>query len=171
MNTKFRVPRRDAAAMRKSAEDRVPSASYSEILEGPKREGMLLQHNRPGEDLPTREEGDPQTIRAKVPLAALLLVAVFVAACGSGGGAPSHYVDLQWDPSPSPGVIGYNVYRGTISGGPYTKLNSSFITELTYTDEDVQAGQTYYYVATAIASDGVTESPYSNEASAFVPSP
>src|SRR5260370_35062886 len=42
------------------------------------------------------------------------------------GTTPSlHGVDLSWDPSPS-SVIGYNIYRGTRSGGPYPlKLNSS----------------------------------------------
>ena len=141
----------------------------------PARRRMLLQQNRRGEDVLTREDGDPRTFRAKVSLAALLLIAVFVAACegGVGGGErrPFHYVYLQWDPSPTPGVVGYNAYRGTISGGPYAKLNSSPITELTYSDEDVQAGETYYYVVTAIASDGFTESAYSNQASATVPSP
>jgi hypothetical protein len=68
-------------------------------------------------------------------------------------------------------VAGYNVYRGGISGGPYSRINSSIIIDLNYIDENVLAGQTYYYVVTAIASDGVTESPYSNEAPATVPSP
>ncbi|HXA75822.1 MAG TPA: choice-of-anchor D domain-containing protein [Candidatus Acidoferrales bacterium] len=83
----------------------------------------------------------------------------------------SSYADiLSWDPSTS-GVVGYNVYRGTQSGGPYgTKMNSSLITSTTFTDTSVQAGQTLFYVVTAVDSSSV-ESNYSNQISATVPSP
>jgi hypothetical protein len=84
-------------------------------------------------------------------------------------GAGTHDVILTWTASTSAGVIGYNVHRGTTSGGESaTPLNSSPINGTTYTDEIVQAGRTYYYVVTAVAWDGVT-SPKSNEASATVP--
>jgi hypothetical protein len=87
-------------------------------------------------------------------------------------GAGIHYVALSWTASATSGVVGYNVYRGTALGGPYpTQLNSSPIDGATYADATVVAGQTYYYVATAVASDGATESANSNEASAVVPSP
>jgi hypothetical protein len=120
--------------------------------------------------------GSPWPLQAKPRLAALLLALVLVAACGGASltvtpPPGSHYVVLSWTASTTPGVIGYNVYRGTTSGGPYsTRLNSSPVTATTYTDDTVQAGATYYYVATAIASDGVTESVYSDQASATVPS-
>ena len=58
-------------------------------------------------------------------------------------------------------VAGYNVYRGTISGGPYTKLNSSLLVSDAYTDNTVQAGQTYYYVATSVDTTN-DESAYSS---------
>jgi hypothetical protein len=87
-------------------------------------------------------------------------------------GAGTHDVILSWTASTTPGVVGYNVYRGTTPGGPYpTQLNSLPINGTTYSDETVQAGQTYYYVVTAVASDGVTQSAYSNQTSATVPSP
>jgi Abnormal spindle-like microcephaly-assoc'd, ASPM-SPD-2-Hydin len=77
-------------------------------------------------------------------------------------------VSLNWDPSTST-VIGYNLYRGTTSGGPYaTKLNSSLISTTAFTDSTVESGTTYYYVSTAVNSSNV-ESAYSNEASAAVP--
>jgi fibronectin type 3 domain-containing protein len=107
----------------------------------------------------------------------MLLAVAFGAGCNGGSvsnpppSEGSHYVVLQWQASPTSGVTGYNVYRGTTSGGPYTRLNSSAVTGLNYTDENVQAGQTYYYVLTSIGSDGVTESVYSDEAHATVPSP
>ena len=87
----------------------------------------------------------------------------------SGGGG--HYVVLSWSASTTAGVVGYNAYRGSASGGPFSQLNSSSIGGTNYADGNVQAGQTYYYVVTAIASDGAAESANSNVASAAVPSP
>ena len=85
-------------------------------------------------------------------------------------GAGTHDVILSWTASTTPGVVGYNVYRGTTSGGPYpTQLNSAPINGTTYTDETVQAGRTYYYVVTAVASNDVTQSADSNQVSATVP--
>jgi hypothetical protein len=117
-------------------------------------------------------------LRAKARLPVVLLALVFAAACGGGSGrtvtppsSSSHYVVLSWTASTTPDVIGYNLYRGTTSGGPYpTKLNVSPVTGTSFTDNTVEAGQTYYYVATAVGSDGVTESAYSDETSATVPS-
>jgi fibronectin type 3 domain-containing protein len=65
-------------------------------------------------------------------------------------------------------VIGYNLYRGTVSGGPYAKLNGSILSGTTYTDSAIQSGATYYYVSTSVNSDS-EESAYSNEASATIP--
>jgi fibronectin type 3 domain-containing protein len=62
------------------------------------------------------------------------------------------------------------VYRGTKTGGPYTKVNSSLNVDTTFTDTTVAAGNTYFYVVTAVDGSG-TESSYSNEAKAVVPSP
>jgi hypothetical protein len=85
-------------------------------------------------------------------------------------GTGTHDVILSWAASPTSGVVGYNVYRGSTSGGPYsTLLNSTPVNGTTYTDETVQAGQTYYYVVTAVGSNGVTRSAFSNQASATVP--
>ena len=88
-------------------------------------------------------------------------------ACLTGLG---HSASLNWTASTSSGVAGYNVYRGTVSNGPYTKLNSTPVSGTAYTDLTVQAGQTYYYVTTAVDSNN-NESAYSNEAPAAIPSP
>lgn len=78
-----------------------------------------------------------------------------------------HYVVLTWT---EPAIVdGYNIYRSVYSGGPYTKVNSTLITNQTYTDYTVTAGFTYYYVATAVS--GTQESSYSNQASATISSP
>jgi hypothetical protein len=90
----------------------------------------------------------------------------------SVSGTGTHDVILSWTDSVTPGVVGYNVYRGTTSGGESsTPLNSTPINGTTYTDENVTAGATYYYVITAVASNDVTQSADSREASATVPSP
>jgi len=83
----------------------------------------------------------------------------------------SHSVTLSWVASTSSNIAGYNIYRGTISGGPYaTKLNSSLIGGLSFTDSMVQSGQTYYYVGTAVDNSG-NESGYSTQAVAAIPVP
>jgi hypothetical protein len=83
----------------------------------------------------------------------------------------THTVSLNWTASTSPNVAGYNLYRGTVSGGPYgTKLNSSPVAATTYTDTSVTSGLTYYYVTTAVDNSG-NESSYSNQAQAVIPDP
>lgn len=88
---------------------------------------------------------------------------------GYGVTATQHSVSLSWSASTS-SVVGYNIYRGTTSGGPYTIINSTLDSSTSYTDSSVQAGQTYYYVATGVDSSG-TESAYSNQVQAVIPSP
>lgn len=77
-------------------------------------------------------------------------------------------VSLSWTASKSSGVVGYNAYRSAVSGGPYSKLNSSVIAKTSFDDVTVQSGHTYFYVSTAINSRGI-ESVHSNEAVATVP--
>jgi hypothetical protein len=85
-------------------------------------------------------------------------------------GTGTHDVILSWTASSTSGIAGYNVYRGTTSGGESsTPINSTPITGTTYDDANVQAGQTYYYTITAVSSNGTTQSANSNEASATVP--
>ena len=79
----------------------------------------------------------------------------------------SHSVTLSWVASTTPSVS-YNVYRSTTSGGPYTKINGSLIAGLSYVDNSVVAGQTYFYVGTAVDNGG-NESAYSTQATAVIP--
>jgi hypothetical protein len=86
----------------------------------------------------------------------------------SGSGL-QHSASLSWNASTST-VVGYNVYRGTQTGGPYTRLNASVLPGSTYSDTSVLAGATYFYVVTAVDSSS-QESAFSNETSAVVPTP
>lgn len=79
----------------------------------------------------------------------------------------SYSVNLGWSASSSSGVTGYNVYRGTVSGGPYSKIVSSPVSGINYTDSTVKAGVDYYYVVTSVSSSG--ESGYSSQVAADVP--
>ena len=89
---------------------------------------------------------------------------------GSGTArAAEHAVSLRWNPSTSR-VAGYNVYRSSKPGGPYSKINPAPSASTSFVDGSVQGGMTYYYVSAAITSDGKL-SKYSNQLQAVVPSP
>jgi hypothetical protein len=89
---------------------------------------------------------------------------------GTGLAPVQHYSeDLTWDAITS-SVIGYNVYRGTQSGGPYTKLTTPLEESTFYTDATVESGQSYFYVVTAVDANN-EESGISNEILVIVPTP
>ncbi len=94
--------------------------------------------------------------------------AMMISLAGTAVQPVAHSVALAWDASKSSGVVGYNVYRATVSGGPYTKITPSAIPETQYTDMTVQAGHIYYYVVTSVDSSGV-QSSHSNQVSVTIP--
>jgi hypothetical protein len=70
--------------------------------------------------------------------------------------------------SSSSTVTGFNFYRGTVSGGPYTLQNSTPQPSCSYTDTNqLVEGQQYVYVATEVNKAG--ESANSNEVTALIP--
>ncbi len=91
---------------------------------------------------------------------------VSIALSGTGVVA-AHSVALSWNPSGS-GTTGYNIYVGSNSGGPYSKLTPSPVTAAAYLDTNVLAGDTYYYVVTALNSAN-QESAHSSEVKAVIP--
>ncbi|MGA2003306.1 MAG: choice-of-anchor D domain-containing protein [Terriglobales bacterium] len=86
---------------------------------------------------------------------------------GTGVASGSHYVDLTWN-SEGGDVAGYNIFRGTVSGGPYEQINGSLDTSTSYTDNTVVGGASYYYVATAVNTEG-QQSGYSNQIEVTIP--
>ncbi|HTA57608.1 MAG TPA: choice-of-anchor D domain-containing protein [Candidatus Baltobacteraceae bacterium] len=90
-----------------------------------------------------------------------------IALSGTGASTVSHTVSLSWTPGSST-YSGFNVYRGTSSGGPYSRVDTSMVSSPSYLDAGVNSGQTYYYVATEVDTTG-TESGYSGEVSAVIP--
>jgi ASPM-SPD-2-Hydin domain-containing protein len=90
---------------------------------------------------------------------------------GTGVTPIAHSVDISWLASATSGLQGYNVYRGTTSGGPYSKISSLLsATTLLFTDNTVVSGQHYFYVVTDLNTSGV-ESATSNEVAVTVPVP
>lgn len=86
----------------------------------------------------------------------------------TGTGTVTPYtVSLSWNASTS-SVVGYNVYRGGAASGPFKKINSALDANTAYQDSTVVSGNTYYYAATAVGSDG-KESALSTPVEAVVP--
>jgi len=84
-------------------------------------------------------------------------------------GTAPHSVTLTWTASvpasvsPSNVVTGYNLYRSTtlpVSPVESNRINCAFVSATSCVDDSVAAGQTYYYVATALvgASGAARES-------------
>lgn len=103
---------------------------------------------------------------------------LYRALCGGGGdttppAAPTGLaatpgdgtVSLAWDPNGEPDLGGYNVFRGTSPGGPYSQLNGALVGTNAFVDGGVTNGTTYYYVVSAVDTSS-NESGLSNEASA-----
>lgn len=114
-------------------------------------------------------------IRVVVPSSSAGTIAVTVTNPDAQSGTLSsaftyyHTVTLSWIPSTS-NVVGYNVYKSSTSGGPYSLLNTTPVTATAFTQNNVPTGATVFYVATAVSANNV-ESTYSNEARVTVPSP
>jgi hypothetical protein len=93
-----------------------------------------------------------------------------VALAGQGAGqVVPHTVTLSWAPSTS-AVVGYNVYRGSVSGGPYTRINPSADSLTSFKDHTVLGGLEYFYVVSALDGRGI-ESGFSNQVSVTIPTP
>jgi hypothetical protein len=82
-----------------------------------------------------------------------------------------HPTVLNWAASTSLNVAGYNIYRSTTLTGTYTKLNTSLIVGLTFTDSSSQPGQTYYYAGTAVDTSGNESALSSPAVQTTVPTP
>jgi len=90
---------------------------------------------------------------------------------GTGLAPLAHSVDVTWAASTSTPLQGYNVYRSTVSGGPYTKLSPTLSpTTLLFTDTTPLSGKQYFYVVTALNTSGV-ESSSSSEVAVTIPVP
>ncbi len=108
-----------------------------------------------------------------------LLLIVFLAGCGSGGGSapsagnapasstPAGVANLSWaaptnaDGTPLAGVAGFKIHYGTAPGTYSNSISVGMVTKYSITN---LAPGTYYFAVTATDSAG-NESGFSNEAS------
>jgi fibronectin type 3 domain-containing protein len=110
----------------------------------------------------------PRLFKASVLLHFAIAALLFAVHPMQAQAAP-HSVALHWTASIS-AVAGYNIYRATKSGGPYTKLNAAPVAAVAYTDTAVGAGQTYFYAVASVDSHHV-EGAKCMEARATIPTP
>ena len=84
--------------------------------------------------------------------------------------ALAHAADatLAWTASPSPGVTGYRVHQGTVTGTYTTTKDAGLVTTTVITD--LTPGQRYFFAATAYDAFG-QQSGFSNEGTYLVPLP
>ncbi len=91
---------------------------------------------------------------------------IFSGNCSGGGGvgdvtppaaptglvalAGDALVDLDWDDNGEADLAGYDLYRSTSSGGPYTQVNAALLSVSQYADTGLNNGTAYYYVVTAV---------------------
>jgi hypothetical protein len=79
-------------------------------------------------------------------------------------------IQLSWTANSENVLAGYNVYRSTQSGGPYTKLNAALVATTSYLDGEVSPNTAYFYVVRAQDTAG-REGANSNEVSTFAAPP
>lgn len=68
---------------------------------------------------------------------------------------------LTWLPSLDSSLLGYAVYRSASPNGPFTRLNSSLVTGLAYTDTQVSGGN-YTYMVRAVKLETTPSGSYQN---------
>jgi len=87
------------------------------------------------------------------------------APAGQWASASNGQVFLDWNDNTEADLAGYNVYRTTISGGNYTRLNDALIDASNFIDTSVSNSTFYHYVVTAV-DESFNESQRSYEVSA-----
>lgn len=80
---------------------------------------------------------------------------------------------LNW--TQNAGETNFEIYRATISGGPYTLINITAANATTYTDNGLDPNATYYYVVRAVNNTGAAaasnqSSPYSGNTAPVISS-
>jgi hypothetical protein len=115
--------------------------------------------------------GTAGTVNGNLALVSNGTTLLSVPLSGTGLAPLAHSVDITWAASTSTPLQGYNVYRSTVSGGPYTKLSPTLSpTTLLFTDTTPLSGKQYFYVVTALNTSGA-ESSASSEVAVTIPVP
>jgi arabinogalactan endo-1,4-beta-galactosidase len=101
-----------------------------------------------------------QATTALVPFATAIAPLAPLVPTGLSASSGSPQVPLVWNVGAS--ATSYNIWRSTVSGGPYTLVGASGTTS--YTDAAVTNGVTYFYVVSG--SNSIGQSGYSAETQA-----
>lgn len=75
-------------------------------------------------------------------------------------------IQLDWNENPNAGSneTGFEIYRSTVEGGPYTLIHITAPNVVTYTDQGLPSNVSYFYIVRAVNQYGAAEK--SNETSA-----
>jgi subtilisin family serine protease len=103
------------------------------------------------------DDGFPAPTDRRFTFEVSILAAASANAQGGWG-----WVALSWPAVDLSTVAGYHVYRSTVSGGPYDRVNTSIVTTNAYTDTTVVNQTTYYYKVTVVNTD-LQERDYTDE--------
>lgn len=79
----------------------------------------------------------------------------------------SSSIQLDWSDNPNPAFneTGFEIYRGTVSGGPYTLAAITGPNVLQYLDQNLPSGKTYFYIVRAVNNTSAAQN-NSNQATA-----
>ena len=80
-----------------------------------------------------------------------------LAARAECGGFLEAQVALTWQPTRSTFARGYDVYRATVSGGPYSRVGVVDGSQSAFVDEGLEPGARYFYVVRATAGPRTSE--------------
>jgi hypothetical protein len=125
----------------------------------------LIDNHPQHENLPTGNLRRHTTLR---PMGRRLLVAIIMIIAFLGCRALADNVDLTWDMSSDPNVVGYEIYYGTTSGVYTNEVVFGNVASATITN--LTPGLTYYFNATARDASN-NESAFSGETSYAAPFP
>ena len=106
-------------------------------------------------------------ILGRIAIITIALILLYVGGVSFAQG--THSITITWTETQNPGdpTVSYYVSRGTVTGGPYTRISPQITPEAatSYVDTTGVAGIKYFYIVNAVDDVGIL-SANSNEVSA-----
>jgi hypothetical protein len=87
----------------------------------------------------------------------LALASIGLGLCALAEAQTLHSITISWSYTQGTDLAaGFNVYRSTTNGGPYTQINPTILplTTLSFADTVNVGGVKYYYVVRAVDAEG-----------------
>lgn len=76
-----------------------------------------------------------------------------------------NHIILDWEDQSGGDLDGYHVWRSSVGGSGFERITSTPLSRSTYRDREVSEGMIYFYLVTALSTNGC-ESGFSNETAA-----